>query len=129
MSAPYTRTHLPELDDFAKQFGLEGQTAHFGADALGTEATGCALQRYAPDAHPGFGHRHFDAEEVYVVISGGGRIKLDDEVIDVKTLDAVRVAPEVWRAFSAGPDGMDILAFGTRHPGDGDATPGWWPRD
>lgn len=130
MSAPYTHTHLPDIQDSATRFGLgEGQTAHFGSDALALEGVGCALQRYAPNAHPGFGHRHFEAEEVYVVLAGSGRIKLDDEIHDLQRLDAIRVQPQVWRAFSAGPQGMEIIAFGARHPGDGDAAAGWWPDD
>lgn len=129
MSTPYTFAHRPDIEDGAKQFTLEGQTVHFATDTLGTSATGCALQRYAPGAHPGFGHRHFDAEEVYVVVAGSGRIRLDDEIVEVRHLDAIRVAPEVWRGFSAGPDGMVVLAFGARHERDGDGAPDWWPDD
>jgi mannose-6-phosphate isomerase-like protein (cupin superfamily) len=129
MNAPYTVAHLPAIEDGAKRFVLEGQTAHFAADALGSALTGCALQCYAPGAHPGLGHRHADAEEVYVVVDGSGRIKLDDEIVDLRRLDAVRVAPQVWRAFSAGPDGMEVLAFGPRHEGDGEGVAGWWPDD
>ena len=129
MTPPFTHAHLPDIEDGARQFGLEGQTAHFAAESLALRDTGCTLQRYEPGAHPGFGHRHFDAEETYVVVRGSGRIKLGDEIIEVRELDAVRVAPEVWRAFSAGPDGMDVLAFGARHPGDGDVDVNWWPRE
>jgi mannose-6-phosphate isomerase-like protein (cupin superfamily) len=73
-----------------------------------------------------FGHRHEEAEEVYVVLGGDGRIKLDDEIIEVGTLDAVRVAPGVIRAFEAGPGGIEVLAFGARHDGDGELIQDWW---
>jgi len=41
-------------------------------------------------------------------------------------LDAVRVSPAVTRAFEAGPDGLEVLAFGPHHEGDGELIPGWW---
>jgi mannose-6-phosphate isomerase-like protein (cupin superfamily) len=73
-----------------------------------------------------FGHRHDKAEEVYVVIAGSGRVKLDDEIVDIAGRDAVRVAPGVMRAFEAGSDGMELLAFGAHHDGDGEVVQGWW---
>jgi len=66
------------------------------------------------------------AEEVYIVIGGSGRLKLDDEVIAVEALDAIRVAPGVVRAFESGPDGLEVLAVGARHDGDGELIQGWW---
>jgi mannose-6-phosphate isomerase-like protein (cupin superfamily) len=74
-----------------------------------------------------FGHRHENAEEVYVILAGSGRVKLDDEIVDVETMDAIRVSPEVTRAFEAGPAGIEVLAFGPRHEGDGELVQGWWP--
>lgn len=73
-----------------------------------------------------FVHRHADAEEVYVILSGSGRIKLDDQVTDVRPLDSIRVAPAVARAFEAGPEGLEFLAFGPHHPGDGEPVEGPW---
>ena len=60
------------------------------------------------------------------MLAGSGRAKLDDDVIDIGALDAIRVAPAVTRAFEAGPDGLDLLAFGRRHPGDGELIESWW---
>jgi mannose-6-phosphate isomerase-like protein (cupin superfamily) len=68
----------------------------------------------------GLAHRHQDAEEVYVVLSGSGRVKLDDEISAVGPLDAIRVAPPVARSFEAGEDGLELLAFGPRHENDGE---------
>ena len=73
-----------------------------------------------------FGHKHDKAEEVYVVIAGSGRVKLDDEIVDLGKHDAVRVAPGVMRSFEAGSNGMEMLAFGARHDNDGEVVQGWW---
>jgi mannose-6-phosphate isomerase-like protein (cupin superfamily) len=63
---------------------------------------------------------------VYVVLRGSGQVKLDDRIVDLRELDAIRVAPGVTRAFQAGSDGLELLAVGPRHDGDGDVLPGWW---
>ena len=73
-----------------------------------------------------FAHRHERAEEVYVVLSGSGRVRLGEDIVEIGPLDAIRVAPEVTRAFEAGPEGIEILAFGPRHDGDGEVIRGWW---
>ena len=127
MTAPYTTKKLTEVKDSAPDFGFgDIQEARFANDALETERAGVAYQRLAPNARSPFGHRHEQAEEVYVVISGAGRIKLDDDVLDIERLDAIRVAPTVTRAFEAGPDGLELLAFGARHEGDGEIIQNWW---
>ena len=127
MTAPYTTMKLTEVKDSAPDFGFgDIQEARFANDALETERTGVAYQRIEPNARPPFAHRHEEAEEVYVVISGSGRIKLDDDVLDIERLDAIRVAPTVTRAFEAGPDGLELLAFGPRHEGDGEIVQNWW---
>jgi mannose-6-phosphate isomerase-like protein (cupin superfamily) len=79
-----------------------------------------------PGKRHAFGHRHAEDEEVYVVLSGSGRVRLDEEVRDVKPMDAIRIAPEVTRAFEAGPDGLELLAFGTHHPDDPQVVPDFW---
>ncbi len=73
-----------------------------------------------------FTHRHVDAEEIYVVLGGSGRAKLDGELVDVGPLDAIRVAPRTARAFEAGPDGLEFLAFGPHHAGDGEPVEDPW---
>jgi mannose-6-phosphate isomerase-like protein (cupin superfamily) len=82
--------------------------------------------RLEPGSRQPFGHRHEQAEEVYVVIAGSGSMKLDDEIVAIEARDAIRVAPTVIRAFEAGPDGLELVAIGTRHDGDGELIPGWW---
>jgi mannose-6-phosphate isomerase-like protein (cupin superfamily) len=79
-----------------------------------------------PGKRQAFGHSHDDAEEVYVVLSGGGRMRLDDEIVEIGRLDAIRVAPAVKRAFEAGPDGLELLAFGAHHENDGQLDTEFW---
>jgi mannose-6-phosphate isomerase-like protein (cupin superfamily) len=78
-----------------------------------------------------FGHRHNKQEEIYVILGGSGRAKLDDELVDLKPMDALRVSPEVTRAFEAGPDGLELLAFGSGDGGveDAEVALGWWSED
>ncbi|HRV60243.1 MAG TPA: cupin domain-containing protein, partial [Solirubrobacterales bacterium] len=73
-----------------------------------------------------FGHHHDKAEEVYFVVSGSGRAKLDDEIVELKEGSLLRVGPEVTRCFEAGPQGMEYLAMGQHFSGDGGVEPGWW---
>jgi len=127
MSGPFTHTKLLDVKDSAVEFGYgEIQEARFARGDLEAEETGVSHQRLKPAQRSPFGHKHENAEEVYVVISGSGRMKLDDEVIEVERLDAIRVSPEVVRAFEAGPEGIEVLAMGARHDGDGEVIPGWW---
>jgi mannose-6-phosphate isomerase-like protein (cupin superfamily) len=126
----FTRKNLHDVEDSAPGFGLEEtQRARFATSDLDAEHTGVSLHSVKPGKRQAFAHRHEDAEEVYVVLSGRGRMKLDDEVIDLTTLDAIRVSPGVTRAFEAGDQGLEILAFGPRHEGDGEIVrdPGFWP--
>jgi mannose-6-phosphate isomerase-like protein (cupin superfamily) len=127
MPGPFTHVNLNDVEDSAPKFGFEEvQEARFANTALETEQAGFALERVKPGKRQGFGHRHDEAEEVYVIVSGSGRLKLDDDVIEVKRLDAIRVSPQVTRQFEADDDGLEILAFGARHEGDGEIVPGWW---
>ena len=127
MAAPFTHKKLTDVKDSAPEFGYEGiQEARFAKGDLETEETGVSHHRLKPEQRTPFGHKHEQAEEVYVVIAGSGRMKLDDEIIEVETLDAIRVSPEVVRAFEAGPEGIEVLAMGRRHDGDGEIIPGWW---
>jgi len=127
MSAPFTLKNLAEVDDSAPKFGYaEVQEARFAKDELEAEQTGVSYQRVKPGKRQAFAHRHERAEEVYVVLGGSGQAKLEDQIVELRALDAIRVAPGVTRAFQAGPDGLELLAFGPRHDGDGDVLPGWW---
>ena len=127
MSNPYTIKQLTDVEDSAPKFGFaEIQEARFASSDLETENTGLSHHRLSPSKRQPFAHKHDEAEEVYVVIAGSGRVKLDDEILEVTTLDAIRVAPSVTRCFESGPDGLEMIAAGARHEGDGEIIPGWW---
>jgi mannose-6-phosphate isomerase-like protein (cupin superfamily) len=117
----YTIKNLREVEDQAPKFGFDQvQEARFPYRDLEAETIGMAFHRVKPGQRQGFAHRHNQAEEIYVVISGAGRIKLDGDVCEIGPLDAVRVAPTVARAFEAGDQGLELIAFGPRHEGDGE---------
>jgi mannose-6-phosphate isomerase-like protein (cupin superfamily) len=115
----YTIKNLREVEDMAASQGFgDVQEARFAHGDLDAEQTGISLQKVKPGKRHAFAHRHENAEEVYVVISGSGRVKLDDEVKEVGELDAIRVAPSVTRAFEAGDEGLELIAFSPRAQGD-----------
>lgn len=125
--ADYAKKNLREVEDTAVKHGFsETQMARFAGGVLGCERIGLALEGVKPGRRQAFGHRHEEDEEVYVVVSGSGRMKLGDDVIEVEPLDAIRVAPGVWRSFEAGDGGLEVLAFGTHTKGDGEIDPGFW---
>ena len=127
MPTPYTVKRLTEVKDSAKESGVgEAMEARFAKDDLDAESTGVSHHRLQPGKRQPFGHRHEQAEEVYVVLGGSGRLKLDDEIIEIEPLDAIRIAPTVTRCMEAGPGGLEVLAVGARHDGDGELLPGWW---
>jgi mannose-6-phosphate isomerase-like protein (cupin superfamily) len=126
----YAIQHLKDLDDSAVQFGLSPDVeARFGRKAMGGKQSGLSYQRLAPGYRQGFGHKHERQEETYVVVSGSGRIKIGDEVHDVRALDAIRLDPDVPRAFEAGPDGIEFIAFGAGESGDAEILEDFWPTD
>ena len=128
--AAYTKLNLKEdVEDQAPNFGLEGKIeARMARVPLGLEHSGVTYQRLAPNFRLPFGHRHKTQEEVYVLIGGSARAKLDDEVVELRPLDAFRVPKETVRSFEAGPDGAELLAVGAPHtgPGDAEVENGWW---
>lgn len=123
----YTHLNIESVEDSAAKhgFGETGESRFPGGD-LGAEQTGVAHHRLKPGKRQQFGHRHDEAEEIYVVIGGSGRIKIDDDVVELRVLDAVRLAPQATRQLEAGPEGLEFVAFGPRHSGDGEILPGWW---
>jgi len=126
MSA-YTQMNLEDVEDSAVKFGFsEVQEARFASGDLDTEQTGVSFHRVKPGKRQAFAHRHDEAEEVYVVIGGSGRVKLDDDIVDLARLDAVRLSPGVTRQFEGGPDGIELIVFGARHEGDGETISDWW---
>jgi quinol monooxygenase YgiN/mannose-6-phosphate isomerase-like protein (cupin superfamily) len=123
----HTIRNLTEAEDVAEKYGYgEMGESRFPSDDLDAEYTGVSHQRLRPNKRQMFAHRHRRAEEVYVVLSGGGRVRIEDEIIDIAPLDAIRVGPQQTRAFEAGPEGMEILAFGRRARGDAEIVPDWW---
>jgi mannose-6-phosphate isomerase-like protein (cupin superfamily) len=130
MSAPtstYTHENLTAVEDSAPKFGFDAvQEARFATDDLEASDTGVSYHRVKAGKRQGFAHRHDAAEEIYVILTGTGRMKLDDDIIDVKPLDAIRVAPKVTRQFEAGPEQLEFVVFGARHQGDGEIVQDWW---
>jgi mannose-6-phosphate isomerase-like protein (cupin superfamily) len=127
MASAYTHRKLTDVDDSAPKFGFEEmQEARFATEDLEAEETGVSHMRVKPGKRQGFAHKHDEAEEIYVVVEGSGRVKLDDDILELSELDAIRVAPGVTRQFEGGPEGIGLIAFGPRHDGDGEIFPGWW---
>jgi mannose-6-phosphate isomerase-like protein (cupin superfamily) len=123
----YTIRNLREVEDLAAKHGLgDSQEARFPRADLEAESTGVAYLILRPGKRQPFAHRHDEAEEIYVVLAGTGRIKLDDDIIDLRPLDSIRMAPGVTRMLEAGPDGIEVLAFGPRHEGDAEMLQDFW---
>jgi quercetin dioxygenase-like cupin family protein len=123
----YSLINLKEVEDSvgARAPEVEGR---FARKHLDSRELGVSYWRYAPGHRSRMGHHHREQEEAYVVIGGSGRIKLDDDVRELRQWDVIRVAPEVVRAFEAGADGLEIIAVGSSRPEEGDGVPvaDWW---
>ncbi|HEX3873646.1 MAG TPA: hypothetical protein VHW26_05845 [Solirubrobacteraceae bacterium] len=124
---PFTHKNLKEIDSSAGALAPDFEL-RFARSHLDSEHLGVSLMTYGPGFRPPMGHSHGEQEEAYVVISGSGRVKLDDEILELRQWDVVRVAPPVTRAFEAGPDGMEVIAIGSDRPegGDGVLVRDWW---
>jgi mannose-6-phosphate isomerase-like protein (cupin superfamily) len=125
---PFTIVNMLELDDSVSG-RIEGLEGRFARAHLDSRDLGVSHFRYAPNLRASTGHRHGQQEEVYIVVAGAGRILLDDAVHELHEWDVVRVAPEVVRAFAAGPDGLDLIAIGGPKPEgrDGEMVEVVWP--
>ena len=124
----YTIVNLMELENRAGE-GAATMEARFARTAIESEHVGVSHFRYAPGRRSNRGHSHTEQEEVYVVLGGSGRVKLDDELVDVRPWDVVRVAPGTFRGFAAGPEGLELLAIGSDRPEGGDGVQSdddWW---
>ena len=124
----YAKVNLLELEDSVGDRAPEVE-GRFGRTALGSRDIGVSHFRYAPGFRSPVAHRHREQEEVYVVVSGSGRVLLDGEPLPLQQWDTVRVAPEVVRAFESGSDGLEVIAIGGPKPegGDGETAPAEWP--
>jgi mannose-6-phosphate isomerase-like protein (cupin superfamily) len=124
----YTHLNIRELEDQAPKYGQAPDIqARSAREALHLARSGVGLYRYAPGFRT-FGHRHTEQEEIYVVVSGGGRAKIGKDVVDLGPWDTLRVSATAIRAFEAGPDGLELLVFGSPSDRNKDAKiiPDWW---
>jgi uncharacterized cupin superfamily protein len=123
-------THLNLRDDVenaSERFGLApNMEARFARKPLGLRGGGFSYQKLAPGFRAPIAHRHERHEEVYVVVGGGGRVKAEDEVRELRQWDAIRFAPGVARAFEAGPEGLELLAIGFGEAGEAEMLEGFW---
>ena len=127
MTGPWTKTNLDDVEDAAPGNGFgERWEARVAREDLDAERTGLTFFRIRAGKRSPFNHRHREAEEVYVVLAGEGWIKLGEEIRPLVPLDAIRIAPEVPRAFEAGPDGLELLVFGAHHGSDGEPVDDDW---
>jgi mannose-6-phosphate isomerase-like protein (cupin superfamily) len=125
----YTKVNLRrDVEDQAPKFGMPSELhARFARTPIEGETLGISLISLDPDFRLPFGHKHEGQEEVYVVVRGSGRIKVEDEIVDLAAWDAIRIGKDTWRNMEAGPEGIEFLAFGAGDdPLDAEVASGWW---
>ena len=125
----YTIVNLGDVENVAPSFQMpEGMDVRFPRRMLGCKVGGVGVEKLPAGVRTPFGHTHSEQEEIYVVAEGSGRVKLDDEILELRTWDIVRVGPGVMRNFEGGPEGITYIAFGAPigKENDGEITPGWW---
>lgn len=131
--ADYTKLNLKQdVKDMAPQFGYAPNVeARFARTNLGLENSGLSYFRIAPDFRMPFGHKHGEQEEVYLVISGSARVKAGDEVVELAAFDAIRLPGSTPRGLEAGPEGAEIVAFGSPNTDNKDAEMlmDFWPAE
>lgn len=126
--ANYTKTNLRKVENSAPKFGMPDELqARFARSAIEGETLGLSLFTLEPNFRIPFGHKHSDQEEVYVVVRGSARVKVEDEVVELREWDAIRFGKDTMRNMEAGPDGVEYLAFGAgTDPRDAEMAPNWW---
>jgi mannose-6-phosphate isomerase-like protein (cupin superfamily) len=123
----YTKVNLKDVENAAVSFGMgDDLEARFARKALELEQFGFSYQKMRPDYRQPFGHRHGSQEEVYLVLAGGGRVKVEDEILELVRWDALRVPPGTTRQFESGNDGLELLVIGGTPAGDAETIPNWW---
>ena len=124
----YTKRNLRQVENAAPRFGMPDELqARFARTALGGETLGLSLMKLAPNFRIPFGHKHAEQEEVYVVVRGSARVKVEDEIVELGEWDAIRFDRDTMRDVEAGPDGVEYIAFGAGDdPADAEMAPGWW---
>jgi mannose-6-phosphate isomerase-like protein (cupin superfamily) len=130
---PFAHRNIKEdLEDLGSAFdGPPDLEFRAATKALGLEQSALSYQRIPPGYRFPYGHTHKQQEEVYVVVRGSGRMKVDDEIVELRQWDAVRVPPGMWRGYEAGPKGLELLVIGAPNLGedpreDVDGRRGWW---
>ena len=119
--------NIDDAENMSPAYGMgDICEARFLRKDLGMQGVGMADYKMNPGRRVGFGHAHAESEEVYVVLTGSGRFKIGDEIIDVAERDVVYCGPDTMREWEAGPDGMELLAFGHHVEGDATLERGWW---
>lgn len=127
MTSHHATANLDTAADLAPGSGMaEMGEARFVRDALGAQGIGLSQYRLNPGRRTGFGHRHAESEEFYVVLAGSGRFKVDDDIFDVDVKDVVFCPPSAMREWEAGPDGLELLAFGDHVADDAEMQRDWW---
>jgi uncharacterized protein YndB with AHSA1/START domain/mannose-6-phosphate isomerase-like protein (cupin superfamily) len=125
--ASYAKTNLRDVKDVAPDHGLsEIQETRFPAHDLGAEQTGMNFLTLKPGRRESFGHHHRIAEEIYLVLTGSGRVKLGEDLVELSARDLLRVSPGVVRSFEAGADGLEVLVFGPHIEGDAEVVADFW---
>ena len=126
--ANFTVKNLKEVEDSAADRGPDIE-ARFGRKHLDSQHLGVSYFRYGPGFKTPYGHHHREQEEAYVVVNGSGRMRLDDEIVELRQWDTIRVAPDVVRGFEGGPEGLELIAIGSDRPegGDGVMIDDFWP--
>ena len=124
----YTKLNLRgEVEDQAPKFDMSPDMEYRPARApLDLENSGVSFFRLEPNFRVPFGHTHNEQEEIYILVDGSARLKLDDEIVDLQQWDAIRVPGEVTRNFEGGPDGAEVLAIGAPIAKDTEMLQGWW---
>ena len=127
--ANYTKVNLKQIEDQAPKGGLSpGLKAHFARAPLELEKSGISYFRVAPNFRLPFGHKHSEQEEVYLVVDGTARVKVDDEVVELAPWDAIRIPTGAMRSLESGSEGAEVIAFGAPNTQNADIEmqPGWW---
>ncbi len=125
----YSRINLDEVENVAAKHGITDQEARFPREPLGLASSALGHIRVKPGARQPFAHKHKEAEEVHVILSGSGRLKLDDEIVEVGPRDVIRVGPSVTRAFEAGPEGLEWVVFSERREDDAAVGQDFWAEE
>jgi len=121
-----------DLEDLGSRFdGAPDLEFRAATKALDLEECALSYQRVPPGYRFPYGHTHKTQEEVYVVVRGSGRMKIDDEIVELEEWDAVRVPAGMWRGYEAGAEGLEILVIGAPNLGeaprdDVDGERDWW---